>query len=30
MATIGINHACKTVIVDGLKLKLHIWDTAGQ
>lgn len=30
MSTIGINHASKTVVIDGIKIKLHIWDTAGQ
>lgn len=30
MATIGLNHAAKTIIIDGLKIKFNIWDTAGQ
>lgn len=28
--TIGINFIYKVVNVDGVKLKLQIWDTAGQ
>ena len=28
--TIGINYTFKIVAVDGVKIKLQIWDTAGQ
>jgi small GTP-binding protein len=28
--TIGINYVWKICEVDGLKIKLQIWDTAGQ
>jgi small GTP-binding protein len=28
--TIGINFIYKVVLVDGVRLKLQIWDTAGQ
>lgn len=30
MMTIGISHSWKVMEVDGLRLKLNIWDTAGQ
>ena len=30
VATIGIDYRIKEVIVNGLKLKLQIWDTSGQ
>jgi len=30
IATIGLNHASKTMLIDNLKIKLNIWDTAGQ
>lgn len=30
VATIGIDFKVKSVNVDGFKLKLQIWDTAGQ
>jgi small GTP-binding protein len=30
MMTIGINYVFKVVEVDGVKVKLQIWDTAGQ
>ena len=30
VATIGIDYKIKEVIVNGLKLKLQIWDTSGQ
>lgn len=30
MMTIGINYVFKVVDVDGIKIKLQIWDTAGQ
>ena len=30
MMTIGINYIYKIVNVDGSKIKLQIWDTAGQ
>jgi len=28
--TIGINYVFKVVTVEGVKIKLQIWDTAGQ
>lgn len=28
--TIGINYAFKVITVDGIRIKLQIWDTAGQ
>lgn len=30
MMTIGISHFWKVILVDDLRLKLNIWDTAGQ
>jgi small GTP-binding protein len=30
VATIGIDFKVKSVNIDGFKLKLQIWDTAGQ
>jgi small GTP-binding protein len=30
LATIGIDFKVKTVQVNGLRIKLQIWDTAGQ
>jgi GTPase SAR1 family protein len=30
IATIGIDFKVKVVNIDGFKLKLQIWDTAGQ
>ena len=30
MMTIGINYVYKIIEVDGTKIKLQIWDTAGQ
>lgn len=30
MMTIGINYVFKVVTVDGARIKLQIWDTAGQ
>lgn len=30
IATIGLNHAAKTLTIDGIKIKFNIWDTAGQ
>ena len=30
MMTIGISHSWKVISVDNLRLKLNIWDTAGQ
>ena len=30
MMTIGISHSWKVINVDNLRLKLNIWDTAGQ
>ncbi|MCB0370862.1 MAG: hypothetical protein KDD45_15925, partial [Bdellovibrionales bacterium] len=30
MMTIGINYIYKIITVDGTKIKLQIWDTAGQ
>lgn len=29
MATLGVDFKIKTIEVDGKKLKLQIWDTAG-
>lgn len=29
-ATIGVDFSTKSIIVDGMKIKTHIWDTAGQ
>lgn len=28
--TIGISYAFKVITVDGVRIKLQIWDTAGQ
>ncbi len=28
--TIGINYTFKVADIDGIKIKLQIWDTAGQ
>lgn len=30
MMTIGINYVFKIIAIDGVKIKLQIWDTAGQ
>lgn len=30
MMTIGINYSFKIITVDNVKIKLQIWDTAGQ
>ena len=30
LATIGVDFKIKTVELDGKKVKLQIWDTAGQ
>lgn len=30
MMTIGISHSWKTIEIDDVRLKLQIWDTAGQ
>lgn len=30
MMTIGINYTYKVANIDGIKIKLQIWDTAGQ
>lgn len=30
MMTIGINYVYKIITIDGVKIKLQIWDTAGQ
>ena len=30
MMTIGINYMYKIATVDGVRIKLQIWDTAGQ
>ena len=30
MMTIGINYVFNIVKVDGMRIKLQIWDTAGQ
>lgn len=30
MMTIGINYMFKVAVVDGVRIKLQIWDTAGQ
>lgn len=30
MMTIGINYVFKVIGLDGVKIKLQIWDTAGQ
>jgi small GTP-binding protein len=30
MMTIGINYVFKVIELDGIKIKLQIWDTAGQ
>lgn len=30
MMTIGISHSWKMIQVDNMKMKLNIWDTAGQ
>ena len=30
MMTIGINYVYKIVAIEGTKIKLQIWDTAGQ
>lgn len=29
-ATIGVQLATKTITIDGVRIKNHIWDTAGQ
>ncbi|EQB60164.1 ras small gtpases ric1 [Vairimorpha apis BRL 01] len=28
--TIGVDFKIKTILLDGLEVKIHIWDTAGQ
>lgn len=30
MMTIGINYVYKIISIDGVRIKLQIWDTAGQ
>jgi small GTP-binding protein len=30
MMTIGINYVYKIISIDGMRIKLQIWDTAGQ
>ena len=30
MMTIGINYVYKIICIDGVRIKLQIWDTAGQ
>lgn len=30
MMTIGINYVYKIIAIDGVRIKLQIWDTAGQ
>jgi small GTP-binding protein len=30
MMTIGINYVFKIIALDGIRIKLQIWDTAGQ
>lgn len=30
MATIGVDFKIKSLNIDGKKLKMQIWDTAGQ
>ena len=28
--TLGISHAFKTIEIEGMRIRLQIWDTAGQ
>lgn len=30
ITTIGVDFKIKTVAIDGVKIKMQIWDTAGQ
>jgi small GTP-binding protein len=30
ITTIGIDFKVKTLVIDGFRLKMQIWDTAGQ
>jgi small GTP-binding protein len=30
MMTIGINYRYKVAVIDGIRIKLQVWDTAGQ
>ena len=30
MMTLGISHAFKTIQIEGIRIRLQIWDTAGQ
>ena len=30
LTTIGIDFKSKTILIDGKKIKMQVWDTAGQ